>query len=316
MSVEQKINNWAAKTGKSVEELNAEINEIVKELLEKNPGMDLNKARSRAMLVWYARYKSSLRTTAVMVEFIALGLDVKRDVTVNLRKEAEKMKSENWELALQKGYIDEQGNILDFRKTLKFGDKEVENKQYGQKLEPVYMRTVYGVAKKVGEETIKTAVLSLRGDACENPPLVGVKCKVPVYVRKESDDLIELSSARNWKIHETVQLPKETIMEMLSGAPLLKPLEKVADTDDPYSISKVLVIGKTRTKDGKYMVFVEDPDNEDIEAEPITCFMPESAGAFLVDVEEGDIAYLVCKGYWREREEGKQLVLNGFGIFK
>ncbi len=199
---EKLLKTWAKKTGRPIKELR-EMLEMAREDAKKI-GMENNdnvvlgifgkKVRGRI----YFETKGTTRREAVRFKGFLLGADRLRDLQDFRRQRCYREYSEDPEGAKLAGFVDEQGNPLDYRETIRNRrGEEVPNPNYHKPLiGHEYVRDVFGIAVKEGDTKPKLFKMTLwRGYASKFSYRPFVPITFKALIRSE-DDYYQLDMSR------------------------------------------------------------------------------------------------------------------------
>lgn len=183
--IRTKIEKYAPRLGKSVEELEIEYAEYLikaKERYDSLKGKRLDNKALELLVNAYRRKHGDVRySSAEMYEgWIDGASPLKDQVADKIRRVAYIVKKDGRDAALLQELIDENGVPIDDRPNI-FGRRKNEN--YGKPLvnaEPAYIRTIYGIGKKKGETPFKAFQMTFFEEAAKQ---LTFKTNVPCEFR-------------------------------------------------------------------------------------------------------------------------------------
>lgn len=201
-NTEKRIERYADKLGKSKETLFAELEKYIEKVQEMYPDHSKSKAESRAIKMltdsYRRKYGNFARSSGDMYEGWIDGASQLRNQTeIKIRKIQSTIKSEGRQFAIFNGLIDENGTPIDDRATI-FGRK---NENFNKPLAnspPAYIRTLYGVARKKGEEEWKPFSLTSFGDIAEK---ITWKTNYPCEFIARAREGMELTAGNTTQFH-------------------------------------------------------------------------------------------------------------------
>src|SRR3990167_6943386 len=136
MEIEERLENLSLKTQIPMSEIKKDFDEIVQAY-----GGDEKKAYVKIVTLYNNRRQSTLPVN--MYTGVVIGYSTPYDMMTGYRKTAMLKYKENKKQAVLDGYVDEEGNVLDFRTELKSGKANV---RYGKKMPKVEIKNVFGIA--------------------------------------------------------------------------------------------------------------------------------------------------------------------------
>jgi len=277
----RKLQQWSQKTGRSVEELQNQLQQYFDEIKQLNPNLDDVVVLSRARFLLYRDLKSEIISPAVWFEGVFVGYGEAWDVTEPLRKQilAEYEVAPEKTIAEGKVQVTPEGQVIpiDFRPTLPDGRT---NPWYKKPIRPVIVRNMLAIARKVGTSEFKFLVLTAMLDQAENLPPLGEPVKFRALPRDEQEHRIIARTSRVTKYIKTTipEFEKENIISLLRAAPdkfkaALKQLPEYYDAtaNDRHRIviieGDVLQIGAVTSR-GNRLILLED-EAFDLDDEPV-----------------------------------------------
>jgi len=300
--MEQKENyfkQWSDKLSIPVEEIEKEFQIVKGRISNEIPESSEDEKEVLALKRLAISYKKQLRSPAVGFNGIILGAEDTRDIVAKQRKDALDFFSENPQLAISQGVVNENGTPLDTRKEWSTGKLNIG---FGKPLpEHLFMRKIFGVAYKTNEEP-KFFTMSINGDVC-NTTIPLMKPVRFMGIDKSQDDIVytlNSSSFTTFDIDEKTECPdiKELIEKYLDVA-------KISELEDYHKQNKedynrVVAVEATvsslnlePTAFGSRIMNIEDGDDiMNLESKGITCWISKDIN---IDFAEGSKVYIIGK---------------------
>ena len=328
---EKLLRTWAKKTGKPIKELR-EMLEMAKEDA-KNLGMENNdnvilgrfskKVRGRL----YFEKKGTSRREAVRFKGFLLGADRLRDLQDFRRQRCYREYSEDPEGAKLAGFVDEQGNPLDWRETIRNRKgQEVPNPNYHKPLiGHEYVRDVFGIAVREGETKPELFRLTLwRGYASKFSYRPFVPITFKALVRNTSVGYYQLDMSRQKDaVMQTIkeELPIEDwIREVLKDRfykleDMEQAVKDCENASDPWILTEGTVDfidTEVNPKTGSRSILITDIENGF--ADVVRVFIPKDFP--LAFREYSKVLVFGRPRKWRRTEEDDYTYsINGISIY-
>ena len=323
------FDKWAEKLSVSVETIQLEYDDILKEEKEIHKDLDNEGQQKRALQRLSLLYKKQLRSPAIGFEGMAIGVGDLFDTVKKMRAEATKTFEVDQQNAVTTGITDELGTPLDTRE--KFGTGR-NNPQFGKPLpEHSYIRNVVGVAIKSNtDEAPKVFTMTLNGDKAE-------KCKIemfkPIKFRaidksEEGSNQFTLngSSVTKFDVSETVNMPKpidvlrnvcKEMFVSLNDAEKYHQANKADFNRIALIEGDVSLLNTEPTAFGSRMMVIEDSDAAmEFDTPGMTCWIPSC-----VDIDFGEGSKVIVVGrtsQGKSRDDPNVLgdvMVNTLGIY-
>jgi hypothetical protein len=214
--MENRINEWSKRIGKSVDELKKEVEEAVLKIKKVRPDLKDDEIRAEVLKQIFLKHRAELRTPAIEFEGFIIGDTGVEDAVERRRKIALEMVSRNPEQAILLKLVNEK--LQPLSKT-------------GRVLpEHLYMRRLFGFCKTRDEPTYKPFVLRLndRCPAFKNviPLFTPLMFRANINKNQPIDGWMNLTSSITTNFTPIVGRV-ENVSELMLKSTLYVPLEKV-----------------------------------------------------------------------------------------
>jgi hypothetical protein len=279
---ESLLRAYAETTGKSVTVLRKLLEEAKKEAKAsgtENDNVIKGKFRKKVRNLIYSEMtgRQVTRKEPAMFRGFILGADAIRDLKEQMRRKALRIYEEEGENAKIEGYVDENGNPIDWRPTIRNRrGEEVENPDYHKPITGhLYVRDLFGIAIKEGETKPKLFVMSLWGGFATQTswrPFVPVEFKATIksegnYYVLNPPRVLQKGEKGFRKISMEIDY-MQWIKEALSDreyplTELPKAVENTRHAKDPWIIVKGIVDSidtEVNPKTGSRTLTITDPD--------------------------------------------------------
>jgi hypothetical protein len=291
----------------------------------------------RANFFVFRDVKASRFTRSKPIKEIILGFNQEYDLSSAKRKIAEDMYNTEREKAIREKITDEMGVPLDNEARMPWGDS---NPNYGQPLEPRYIRQSVGIGRLADGTGLKLSVNTHNGAQALIPIPTGKGIELTGTI-KSSDDLrqmINISSQAKYEDTVFEEFPggvdASTVCELLAGAPDeyksdlagLEAWHKAHEGDrQRFVILEVdaMYIATEPMSTGNWLMIVQDESVMDVEAEGTTVFIHPQI-AYMVDFANFSKIYVIGRtqmgnAYNRETKKAdptkKRVLINAFGVW-
>jgi len=301
---------WAAKTKESVDDLEADFQERLKQLKEQMPEKSEQELEFAALMAM--KRSRSRAAQLVEVEATIIGESQPWDMIASARKEAEKKFEENPDLAIKEGYVDTDGRPLWREDTF----SKVPKGRIGKPLpEHQYIKRIYGIEGGnlimiTSTGTRLSDLLKLRFPA---------RFKMSLLEGTVTDGIQQYSLSKFSKFEDggSVENPIVKLKKLESFYCSLEDLRAYYDARkeqfERVVITEGWIVNLGEVQTGTRMVI--DSLETDLETFGITCWVPESIP---VNCAEG--SKVVVFGRLREgkpRSEGEEapVVIDVYGLY-
>jgi hypothetical protein len=314
--VKRKLEAYAPKFGKKIEDLEKEYNTYIPKVKEKFPGVSEASIPQKALEMLandYRRKYGSTRSSADLFEGFFDGESGLRDqVQEKIRSAKYIIQREGKESAMLRGIINEDGTPIDDRATI-FNRRK--NTNFGRALAnapPTYIKTFYGVARKKGETEFYPVTLTAFEEMAEK---IQVKKNKPCEFRcgegKSRGQLFVSASTQmhpisadeiDWKmedVYDNLVIPCSEIEARMNS--------REWDAKDVRIMVDVVNINPNPINDrGDKVIGIADLSLDFNET--ISCFVPG-----YVPLDFGQDSKVVIMG--RARAYKEQPSMNAYGIW-
>jgi len=330
----EKLTAWAKKIGRDVDELLKRWEQEVKTAQAAFPGATREFYDTRARHAVAMSIALQLRTRAVPVNAVLIGVNVKRDITEPQRRLALEEFKKDPTAAIAKGLVNADGVPLDTRKTLGVlpSGEPRPNPRYGKPIQPFYQKNVIGIGYPIDEKArpMKLINLVLRGPQADLEVPIGEPVRFRANVRTELKDKYIMASgvATVFDKHPFPEVAGKTVIDLLNAAPPeIKPsvfelFDWHMERQEEVTRTAIIfgdAIGKSEEPSaaGGYLVLVGDVD-EDPEFEGVPCFLPENWLDTIKSFGVGSKVFVIGQtalGVDLTTGERTRVIINGYGIF-
>jgi len=331
-----KLTLWAEKSPKSVDDLKEIFEEKYDELKALKPDLAEDGLIKRARFLTYREVKSLRYVRAKPNVAVFIGFNQEYDVTRNDRLFAEEMFKRNPAQAVENGLTDAEGTVLDARLKMPWG---ADNPNYGNQLQPNYLRTSVGIGRPKDDGDMKLLVMTHNGDQAFVVPPLGKPVEFLANLRQDEELRRQYNSSVHTQFTETEisefgEVDESGICDILADSPeeFKSDLANLAEWHAEHAgdnrrvvivEADVIYVAPTPMSTGNYLMIIEDESTMDIEGEGVTVFVHPQI-AHQLDFGAGSRVFVVGRsgmGPFYDREtrspnpEIQVPLLNAFGIW-
>ena len=332
----QYFKEWSEKIGVPIEEMVEQYKVQYEYWQKRHPGKSADFYDNAARSAVYVHFKGRRFTRAKPWDGVFVGVGPAMDVTARQREQALEILRTDPERAYREGWVNENGEPIDMRKTLPNGRP---NPFYGRVLQPTFIRQSVFLGRPATGGSIKLGILHhFRDQAMKIPPL-GTPVRFLANLRADEANryILNTSVATEYepiKMAEFPSIDQQTICNLLLNAPSefrcnCSELEDWHNehADDVRRIciveGQAVFVRRAPLPTGNYFFVLEDETIMDIEGEGIMVWVHKDlekqlefgAGSRVVVIGRT----VLGPGFDRETRtidrSQQRIMINAFGIW-
>jgi len=286
--------------------------------------MPLKDMEDRVLLILRGQFQGRTRSKAVVEQgfFIGDTFPIDRNGWIRNKALATKRRSETE--ARVTGLINNMGEVIDPRPTIKVFGKEVKNTGYNKPLKEEWNRRLYGIFKY--HDAWEFGMMNLRGERAKNTIIEYYKpCKFMAMNKGLTNGYLTLNQSRFTEFQEiktdwnTEQISQEVLKQNmidLTTKSIEKEFNNTKDSWDAWTVlsgtvGEPIIQGRRNT-----VIFLTSSDPTVWVDEPLTCFIPAEW-----EIDFPEYAKVLAFGKLNEARrqsddetEGTKIVLNVYGV--
>jgi len=330
------LEKWSQQLGLPMADVEKEYIEQYEALMKSKPGKDAGWYDRVARTRVYVHLKGRRFVRAKPWDGVFVGVGPAFDVTARQREQALEILRTDPERAHREGWVNEQGEPIDMRKTLPSG---APNPFYGRVLQPTFVRQSVAIGRPAVGGDMKLTILHHFRDQAKLLPPLGKPVRFLANLRADEENryLLNTSVATTF---EPVQMPEigevttQKVCDLLLKAPSeyrcnLAELEKWHEEhqEDPRRIviveGSVIYVRREPLSTGNYFLVIEDESIMDIESEGVMVWVHADI-ADQLEFGNGSRVIIVgrtVQGPSFNRETGQidrenlRTMINAFGVW-